>query len=138
MLSQLRIKARSVMVPWDHVICHVTPSSTRNPSSTNLSEFVGYGVTTDNNTSAIMNGSIQLDDRPVDFTTLPETYVVSMNETIKRHIVGNTALVFLNLPVPPGDDNRYSKYLDYCDVLSSGLPPTLLVHGISSVISTGL
>lgn len=138
MLSQVRIKAKSVMVPWDHVICHVTPKATPHASSNSLSDFVGSS-----DFPAVANGgasqqSQTADKANSDVTQLNERFLISMNETIKRYLTGNTAMVFFNLPVPPTDESRYAKYLEYLEILSNGLPPTLLVHGISSVISTGL
>ena len=58
---------------------------------------------------------------------------------IKRSSEG-TAICFLNLPLPVAKaaEEREKNYLQSLRLLSQDLPPTLLVHGITSVISMAL
>ncbi|CAI4226409.1 unnamed protein product [Auanema sp. JU1783] len=103
-LDTLRIKAESIVVPWDHVVCH-------------------FGQQ--------MNSA-----RPS--ADLPIPYVTAFNDMIKRYSE-EAAITLLNLPLPPTDaDKDGAKYLDIVRALTESLPPTLMVHGVSSVISTTL
>jgi hypothetical protein len=42
------------------------------------------------------------------------------------------------LPVPPADPSLWPEYVDQLTKLTDGLPPTLLVNGISPVTTTTL
>uniref|UniRef100_A0A914E1C6 Solute carrier family 12 member 9 n=1 Tax=Acrobeloides nanus TaxID=290746 RepID=A0A914E1C6_9BILA len=103
LLEQLRIKAKSVMVPWDHVMSQID----RNAGLKNITEY-------------------------------PTTFISSMNEIIRKHCA-DTAICFLNLPTPPNtQEGKHEDYLHSLRLLTDELPPTMLVHGLSSVISTAL
>jgi len=41
----------------------------------------------------------------------------------------NTSVVFLSMPPPPEDRDQFSTYLDDLTVLTTSLPPVLLVQG---------
>ncbi|VDK69545.1 unnamed protein product [Anisakis simplex] len=105
MLTQLRIDARSLVMPWDHVVCHLGEDTPNAP--------------------------------PRESVDLPISYVEAMNDLIKKNS-GEAAICLLNLPTPPNDVSLSDRYLNVVQCLTDGLPPTLLVHGISSVISTAL
>uniref|UniRef100_A0A5S6Q9U5 Solute carrier family 12 member 9 n=1 Tax=Trichuris muris TaxID=70415 RepID=A0A5S6Q9U5_TRIMR len=109
MLSQLRIMAKSIILPWDHVICHV------------------------NNGNAD-GGQLS---KGADLNDMPLTFLKGFNELMRRNS-GQSALVFLSLPPPPQDPNKAVKYLELLECVTDSLPPTLLIYGISSVISTAL
>lgn len=49
-----------------------------------------------------------------------------------------TVLTFIYLPVPPTSHNSSVEYLSMLDVISHDLPPSILVHGVSTVTSTTL
>lgn len=89
------------------------------------------------------------DDDATVFSSLPEEYISSVNDLIKKNTSENTAVTFIYLPPPPrvnqarlGDGARltaaYSAYLHVLDGFTRGLPPTILVHGTKSVTSTAL
>ncbi|VDM97091.1 unnamed protein product [Thelazia callipaeda] len=105
MLAHLRINAKSLVTPWDHVVCHL---GTEIPSAP-----------------------------PRESVDLPLPYLTAMNDLIKQYS-GNAAVCLLNLPTPPKDISHSEQYLEVIRYLTDGLPPTLLVHGLSSVISTTL
>ncbi|KAF8363122.1 hypothetical protein PRIPAC_90045 [Pristionchus pacificus] len=96
LLDTLRIQAESVVVPWDHVVCHA-PQDPR--------------------------------------AELSSTYVRAFNDMVRQYS-SDAALCFLSLPAPPDDETE--RYLERLRLLSNSLPPTLLVHGLTSVISTSL
>ncbi|XP_007483346.1 solute carrier family 12 member 9 isoform X3 [Monodelphis domestica] len=50
----------------------------------------------------------------------------------------STALTFLYLPRPPADPARYPRYLALLEMLSQGLGPTLLIHGVTPVTCTDI
>uniref|UniRef100_A0A8R1HLF9 Solute carrier family 12 member 9 n=1 Tax=Caenorhabditis japonica TaxID=281687 RepID=A0A8R1HLF9_CAEJA len=69
---------------------------------------------------------------------LPSAYVTAFNDMVKRYSE-EAAITLLNLPVPPDSaDEDGDRYLEMVRNLTDALPPTLLVHGVSSVISTAL
>ncbi|KAI1721983.1 amino acid permease domain-containing protein [Ditylenchus destructor] len=106
LLEQLRINAKSVMVPWDHVVSQVERTETARKQ--NIAQF-------------------------------PNSFVKAVNEMIRRNSK-DTAVCFLNLPLPPAltEDTQHESYLQSLRLLTQDLPPTFLVHGLSSVISTAL
>ncbi|KAL3090371.1 hypothetical protein niasHS_006823 [Heterodera schachtii] len=109
MLEQLRIKAKSVMVPWDHVVQHLDKTTKSSGGSS-----------------------------AADITDYSEKFVRAVNETIQRNS-SSAAVCFLNLPLPPPtNSNKSEQYLSKLRLLTDALPPTLLVHGLASVISTAL
>ncbi|QQP51287.1 Solute carrier family 12 member 9like, partial [Caligus rogercresseyi] len=60
-----------------------------------------------------------------------------LNELLSFHS-HETAVTFLVLPQPPRDPRNSGEYLQYLRDLKHQLPPTVLIHGISPVISTTL
>ena len=66
-----------------------------------------------------------------------EQYLISVNEFIRQRCV-DTAVSFIYLPTPPSESKAYATYLSSLDVITRNLPPTILVHGISPVITTTL
>uniref|UniRef100_A0A915MGP6 Solute carrier family 12 member 9 n=1 Tax=Meloidogyne javanica TaxID=6303 RepID=A0A915MGP6_MELJA len=105
MLEQLRIKAKTVMVPWDHVLQQI--EKTTSQTFTEITEY-------------------------------PLQFVKAVNETIQRNSGEGAAVCFLNLPNPPLNANKSEYYLQQLSILTDSLPPTILVHGLTSVISTAL
>lgn len=125
MLGQLRISARSLVVPWDHVICHLIPTGTQSidegPGKRFLSKVKLYNKTLSE----------------YNCTNLPQSYLRALNDMIKKHS-DNSGVVFLNIPAPPTDARLYDKYLATLRAVTDELPPTLMVHGLASVISLAL
>lgn len=68
---------------------------------------------------------------------LPRPYLQSFHDLLIRNS-GQSSVVFLNMPLPPQDQSKYAEYLECLEMITENMPPTLLVHGISSVISTAL
>uniref|UniRef100_A0A8C4DFE0 Solute carrier family 12 member 9 n=1 Tax=Dicentrarchus labrax TaxID=13489 RepID=A0A8C4DFE0_DICLA len=69
---------------------------------------------------------------------LTDEYICAVNNLIRRHSAPQPAVRFLYLPRPPADTNRYCTYLHHVDLLSQDLGPTLLIHGVTPVVTTDL
>jgi solute carrier family 12 (potassium/chloride transporters), member 9 len=70
-----------------------------------------------------------------------ELIFFSINHLIRQNS-DNSAAIFVYLPSPPetvrGQSPEAETYLNLLTELTQGLPPTVLVRGVSSVISTTL
>uniref|UniRef100_A0A6Q2WYC0 Solute carrier family 12 member 9 n=1 Tax=Esox lucius TaxID=8010 RepID=A0A6Q2WYC0_ESOLU len=65
-------------------------------------------------------------------------YLSAVNRLILDQTCPPPAVRFLYLPRPPADTRRYTSYLRQLDLLTKGLGPTLLIHGVTPVITTDL
>ncbi|XP_020667148.3 solute carrier family 12 member 9 [Pogona vitticeps] len=74
---------------------------------------------------------------PGNAACLSDEYLSAVNQLILQQSSAPTVR-FLYLPRPPADTNLYLRYLEQLEVLTHGLGPTLLVHGVSAVTSTEL
>jgi potassium/chloride transporter 9 len=63
------------------------------------------------------------------------TSLSSVNCMLREHSV-STAVTYLYLPEPPLSSAEYLPYFQKLSLLSDGLGPSVLVHGISPVTST--
>jgi len=70
-------------------------------------------------------------------TIVTDEYLSAVNELIRVNCA-ETAVTFIYLPRPPQDPNRHPLYLSMLDKMTRNLPPSLLVHGVSPVITTTL
>jgi len=71
------------------------------------------------------------------YLSASENYFKAANEFIRVRCP-ETAVSFIYLPRPPNNSSHHSTYLSRLDLLTRGLPPTILVHGVSPVITTTL
>ncbi|KRX99318.1 Solute carrier family 12 member 9 [Trichinella pseudospiralis] len=108
MLNQLRISAQSVILPCGHVI-YGEDDSEESYSSVDQSGLLA----------------------------MPRRFLRCFNQLLRKQS-SSTGVVFLNLPPPPADPALSDAYLKCLECITDGLPPTLLIHGIGSVISTAL
>ncbi|XP_063220409.1 solute carrier family 12 member 9 isoform X2 [Bacillus rossius redtenbacheri] len=74
--------------------------------------------------------------------TASKSYIFSVNQMVHQ-LCSETAVTFLYLPKPPTlsgveEELVYPRYLQLLTELTSNLPPTILVHGVSAVTSTTL
>ncbi|XP_054165329.1 solute carrier family 12 member 9-like isoform X2 [Oppia nitens] len=128
-LQMLRIDATIHVVIWDHVTAPLDQSLT---SLTNVSN----GSQSPTETDLMNETNLTLNDSPQRFV-LTNQYLESVNNMIQEHS-HNTSVVFMYLPPPPANSGDYLLYLQRLDILTTSLPPTLLVHGINPVTSTTL
>lgn len=121
MLRDLRISAQVQMVAWDEVVVlHWQRQRER----------------------AEQNEADEREDcnqiYPSNASQLTDEYICAVNNMICRHGVPQPAVRFLYLPHPPADRSRYRAYLHQVDLLSRNLGPTLLVHGVTPVVTTDI
>lgn len=64
-------------------------------------------------------------------------YVKSINRMLVD-TSDQTAVSFLYLPNPPKSQDQFEAYLNCLEMLTDGMPPTLLVHGNDEVVSTSI
>jgi len=81
---------------------------------------------------ADQNDGLQADD---GYSMISDEYLREANEFIRAKC-DETAVSFIYLPRPPAVTERHVTYLNQLETLTRGLPPTILVHGVSPVITT--
>lgn len=75
---------------------------------------------------------------PSNTTRLSDDYLSAVNKLILDAAQPAPAVRFLYLPRPPADTRRYTTYLHQLELLTQDLGPTLLIHGVTPVITTDL
>nr|XP_020442530.1 solute carrier family 12 member 9-like [Monopterus albus] len=132
LLKDLRIKAQVYPVPWDQQVAlhwqrqggsSMKPSS-QSPDSTNDEE--------NENEDDFVNSF------PCNATRLSDDYLSAVNKLILDQTWPLPAVRFLYLPRPPADTQSYTTYLHQLELLTQDLGPTLLIHGVTPVITTDL
>ncbi|XP_047223455.1 solute carrier family 12 member 9-like [Girardinichthys multiradiatus] len=126
MLKELRISAHVQTVVWDQVVAmHWQRRGGREEEDFLQNERSRQGEDQDG-TQMFPNNTSHLTDE----------YICAVNNLICRHGSPKPAVRFLYLPHPPADKRYYHVYLHQVDLLSRDLGPTLLIHGITPVITT--
>lgn len=120
LLRELRIKAQIHPVPWDRqVTLHWQRQGDGKPPRTDEDDdFVN--------------------SFPSNSTRLSDDYLSAVNQLILEQARPLPAVRFLYLPHPPADTRRYTVYLHQLELLTRDLGPTLLIHGVTPVITTDL
>ncbi|XP_024130183.1 solute carrier family 12 member 9 [Oryzias melastigma] len=131
-LTELRITAQVQKVAWDNV---VRLHWQRRGGEENLVE---YPQTDEERLRRRSEKDDCVQSCRSDASPTPDEYTSAVNSLIFRHSSPQTAVRFLYLPHPPSDARRYGVYLRQLDLLSRDLGPTLLVHGITPVVTTDL
>lgn len=75
---------------------------------------------------------------PSNATRLSDDFLLAINSLIRDSGRPAPAVRFLYLPRPPADTSRYATYLRQLELLTQDLGPTLLIHGVTPVITTDL
>lgn len=132
LLKELRISAQVHMVAWDEVVSLHWQRRGERESRNPLESASGEGGRTEE--GAEMEDGVQ--PFPSNAAQLTEEYICAVNDLIGRHGAPQPAVRFLYLPRPPADTSRYGAYLRHMDLLSRDLGPTLLVHGVTPVVTT--
>ena len=135
MLKKLRISAQVQMVTWDEVVAlHWQRQGGREKG--NLAECAQSEEKMEQEERAQNEDGNEM--FPNNAAQLTEEYICAVNNLILRHGAPRPAVRFLYLPCPPADINRYRAYLHQLDLLSRDLGPTLLIHGVTPVVTTDL
>uniref|UniRef100_UPI00398F88C3 solute carrier family 12 member 9 n=1 Tax=Pristiophorus japonicus TaxID=55135 RepID=UPI00398F88C3 len=74
---------------------------------------------------------------PSNAMKISDDYLMAVNNMILEQGT-HPAIRFLYLPRPPADITLHERYLEQLDIMTKNLGPTLLIHGISAVVSTDL
>ncbi|XP_047445014.1 solute carrier family 12 member 9-like [Mugil cephalus] len=137
MLKQLRISAQVQMVAWDQVVALHWQRQGGRGRGNPMREESGR-----NEERWKRRGESENEDGistfPSNASQLTDEYIHAVNNLICQHGAPQPAVRFLYLPHPPADKSRYRAYLHQVDLLSRGLGPTLLVHGVTPVLTTDL
>lgn len=75
---------------------------------------------------------------PSNATRISDDFLLAVNHLIRDSGSPAPAVRFLYLPRPPADTRRYATYLRQLELLTRDLGPTLLIHGVTPVITTDL
>ncbi|XP_023817295.1 solute carrier family 12 member 9 [Oryzias latipes] len=136
LLKDLRIKAQVYPVPWDQVVAlHWQRQGgwSRKQQSTDPStDESAARAEEDENQDDYVNSF------PSNATRLSDDYLSAVNKLILDQTRQPPAVRFLYLPRPPADTRGYTAYLQQLDLLTQDLGPTLLIHGVTPVITTDL
>ena len=87
-------------------------------------------------TSIKLDSGVETADSDPEFI-LTDNYLEEANDFIQGKCT-QTAVSFIYLPKPPRCPGDHPRYLANLEALTRGLPPSILIHGVSPVISTTL
>lgn len=132
LLKELRIKAQVYPVPWDQqVALHWQRQGECGRKSQALD-------TNTDKTQTEEEDEDYVNSFPSNATRLSDDYLSAVNKLILDTAQPAPAVRFLYLPRPPADTRRYTTYLHQLELLTQDLGPTLLIHGVTPVITTDL
>lgn len=135
MLAELRITATVHMVEWDEVVA-------LHWQRREAAEMCMGGSSNNNNEADRTGRNAWMGDReealPTNVSLITEEYLRAVNDLLRQHGAPQPAMRFLYLPRPPADTRRYGTYLQHMELLSRGLGPTMLIHGVTPVVTTDL
>nr|XP_040027950.1 solute carrier family 12 member 9-like isoform X2 [Gasterosteus aculeatus aculeatus] len=132
MLKKLRISAQVQMVEWDQVVA----LHWQRREGLNLVESAQNVERRERPDEECQEDGFQA--FPNNDALLTDEYICAVNDLIRGQAGPQPAVRFLYLPRPPADTSRYRAYLHQVEVLSRDLGPTLLIHGVTPVVTTVL
>ena len=125
----MRIPAETYVLVWDHLASMLEVENTGGS---------GAGACGNcNKKNPISNVDPFPGGELARWSLVSEEYLREANLFI-RSKCDETAVSFVYLPRPPSNPDLHPTYLQCLDRLTLGLPPTLLVHGVSPVMTTTL
>ncbi|KAL0973357.1 hypothetical protein UPYG_G00202410 [Umbra pygmaea] len=139
LLKELRIKANVYTVPWDQQVALHWQRQSGTDKRPPFQPQIGEDVLEVEKEFLEEEGDDDfVNSFPSNTTRLSDEYLSSVNSLILEQACPPPAVRFLYLPRPPADTRRYSSYLGQLDLLTKDLGPTLLIHGVTPVITTDL
>ncbi|XP_014018730.2 solute carrier family 12 member 9 [Salmo salar] len=139
LLKELRIKANVYTVPWDQQVAlhwqRQGEAGKRRPTRQSQREEGGLGK---RGLFEEKEGGDYVNSFPSNATRLSDEYLSAVNRLILEQACPPPAVRFLYLPHPPADTQHYTAYLRQLDLLTKDLGPTLLIHGVTPVLTTDL
>ncbi|XP_033959722.1 solute carrier family 12 member 9 [Pseudochaenichthys georgianus] len=135
MLKELRISARVQMVAWDQVV-ELHWQRRGGKVRGNLAESALNVEMKERQEEVEKEDVFQI--FPNNAAQMTDEYICAVNNLIRRHGAPKPAVRFLYLPRPPADTSLYCTYLHQVDMLSRDLGPTLLIQGVTPVVTTDL
>lgn len=133
LLKELRIKAQVYPVPWDQeVALHWQRQGEQGQKSQSPD------ASTEEKNHSEEEEEDYVNSFPSNVTRLSDNYLLAVNQLILKTAQPAPAVRFLYLPRPPADTRRYTTYLRQLELLTQDLGPTLLIHGVTPVITTDL
>lgn len=128
LLKELRIKAQVYPVPWDQqVALHWQRQGELGQKPQSPGEETKHAEEED-----------YVNSFPSNASRLSDNYLLAVNQLILNTAQPAPAVRFLYLPRPPADTRQYTNYLRQLELLTQNLGPTLLIHGVTPVITTDL
>ncbi|XP_029111436.1 solute carrier family 12 member 9 [Scleropages formosus] len=133
LLRDLRITADVHTVPWDQVVAlHWQRQDAAAAARARQRDDQDVAEVSDEGEDDYVNSF------PSNTARLSDDYLQAVNRLILHQSCPLPAVRFLYLPRPPADTHRYLTYLHQLDLLTRDLGPTLLIHGVTPVITTDL
>ncbi|XP_039881322.1 solute carrier family 12 member 9 [Simochromis diagramma] len=137
LLKELRIKAQIHPVPWDQqVALHWQRQG--NWGKKQLDATTEEKKLQPEEEEDEENEEDYVNSFPSNATRVSDDYLSAVNKLILDQSRPQPAVRFLYLPRPPADTRRYTAYLRQLELLTQDLGPTLLIHGVTPVITTDL
>lgn len=137
LLKELRIKAQIHPVPWDQqVALHWQRQG--NWGKKQLDVTTEEKKLQPEEEEDEENEEDYVNSFPSNATRVSDDYLSAVNKLILDQSRPQPAVRFLYLPRPPADTRRYTAYLRQLELLTQDLGPTLLIHGVTPVITTDL
>ncbi|KAM3874905.1 solute carrier family 12 member 9 [Diretmus argenteus] len=134
LLKELRIKAHVYPVPWDQqVALHWQRQGGAGRKDADEDKEKRRAEEEEEE-----NEDDYVNSFPSNATRVSDEYLAAVNRLILDQARPPPAVRFLYLPRPPADTRRYTTYLRQLDLLTKDLGPTLLIHGVTPVITTDL
>lgn len=139
LLKELRIKANVYAVPWDQqVALHWQRQGQSGKKPPLPDQDAEREEEKRREEEEEEDESDYVNSFPSNTTRLSDEYLSAVNRLILEQARPPPAVRFLYLPRPPADTRRYTTYLRQLDLLTQDLGPTLLIHGVTPVITTDL
>ncbi|KAA0183274.1 hypothetical protein HAZT_HAZT002987 [Hyalella azteca] len=126
-LASVRMNAEIVSVPWK------APPKTNNQGIHDASNFSSALTSSSSSSSGGRGGDVTGEQ----LTRLTAPYLDDVNSALRTHGTA-AAVTLLNVSPPPLDVSKYQAYIDALTIITDGIGPCVMVHGVSKVTTTML